>query len=156
MKLQKSLLIFLDFLDSHLTIFRNWQISQGQQWQRMSILPQYVSPFLRSQLFKTFLLWFLYKALSQLLLYVLQLLYCFPSKGSPENKILYHSSRKKNQYISNSLSGSNKMIYVFLLYPLIDYEFLIGKDSDSLSLMFRGLRQSQMSVTSLISYFSPK
>lgn len=108
-------------------------------------------PFLRSQLFKTFLLWFLYKAFSQLLFICPIAFILFSKQGSPENKILYHSSRKKNQYISNSLSGSNKMIYVFLLYPLLDYEFLIGKDSDSLSLIVQGTEIE--SAVSYISYF---
>lgn len=58
---------------------------------------------------------------------------------------------KKNQFISNSLSGSNKMIYIFILYPLLDYEFLIGKDSDSLSLIVQGTEIE--SALSYISYF---
>lgn len=58
---------------------------------------------------------------------------------------------KKNQYISNSLSSFNKMIYIFLLYPLLDYEFLIGKDSDSLSLIVQGTEIE--SAVSYISYF---
>lgn len=43
------------------------------------------------------------------------------------------------------------MIYIFLLYPLLDYEFLIGKDSDSLSLIVQGIEIE--SAVSYISYF---
>ena len=43
------------------------------------------------------------------------------------------------------------MIYIFLSYPLLDYEFLIGKDSDSLSLIVQGTEIE--SALSYISYF---
>lgn len=43
------------------------------------------------------------------------------------------------------------MIYIFILYPLLDYEFLIGKDSDSLSLIVQGTEIE--SALSYISYF---
>lgn len=50
------------------------------------------------------------------------------------------------------------MIYIFVLYPLLIYKFLVGKDSDSSSSVVQGLKQLSViiKVFSYASYFSPK